>query len=111
MLNERHDDSFKAIIEVCYRYNAIALLLILKQSPQQMPIGEQLLRIIEKLGILVAISFDSSKNERVNKIFEESHIGMTLCTIITSINICISLLIATELSYHLHRDIELRLHI
>lgn len=68
-----------------------------------MPIGERMLRIIEKLGILVAITFDSSKNERVNKIFEESHIGMTLFTTITSINICISLLITAGLLYHLRK--------
>ena len=40
-----------------------------------MSVSERLLRIIERVGILVALTFDSARNETQNVAFEGSHIG------------------------------------
>ena len=40
-----------------------------------MSVSERLLRIIERVGILVALTFDRSQNETQNKTFERSHLG------------------------------------
>ena len=38
-------------------------------------VSEQLLRITERVGILVAITFDTSQNETLNHTFNGSHIS------------------------------------
>ena len=40
-----------------------------------MSVSERLLRIIERVGILVALTFDNTRNETQNATFEGSHIG------------------------------------
>ena len=45
------------------------------QSPRQMAVSERLLKIIERIGILVARTFDSGRNETQNATFEGSHLG------------------------------------
>ena len=39
------------------------------------PIGERLLRITERVGILVAITFNTSQDETLNHTFNGSHIS------------------------------------
>ena len=52
------------------------------QGPQQMPVSERLLKIIERVGILVALTFDSDQNETQNTTIYTSHIGKctAICT-------------------------------
>ena len=45
-----------------------------------MSIGERMLRIIERVGILLATTFDSSQSETMNINFSYSYIGM--CVVI-----------------------------
>ena len=40
-----------------------------------MAVSERLLKIIERIGILVARTFDSGRNETQNATFEGSHLG------------------------------------
>ena len=40
-----------------------------------MAVSERLLKIIERIGILVALTFDSGRNETQNATFEGSHLG------------------------------------
>ena len=44
-----------------------------------MPVSERLLRIIEGVGILVALTFNRAQNETQNATFERSHIGKCIC--------------------------------
>ena len=41
-----------------------------------MSVSEQLLRIIERVGILVGYTFDDAQNETQNATFEGSHLGI-----------------------------------
>ena len=52
-----------------------------------MSVGERMLRIIERVGILVATTFDSFQNDTMNRNFDYSHIGMFVVTYITCIHI------------------------
>ena len=46
-----------------------------------MAVGERLLRIIERVGILFALTFNSTQNETLYATFNESHISMLyVCT-------------------------------
>ena len=49
-----------------------------------MSVSERLLRIIERVGILVAFTFDSAQNETQNATFEGSHLGMYRIIIVTT---------------------------
>ena len=44
-----------------------------------MSVSERLLRIIERVGILVALTFDSEQNETQSATFERSHISKCVC--------------------------------
>ena len=48
-----------------------------------MPVGERMLRIIERVGILVATTLDSFESDTMNTIFKYSQIGMYVVTLRT----------------------------
>ena len=54
------------------------ILLLLLYDPQQKRArraSERLLRIIEKVGILFAFTFNMTDNDSQNELFNDSHIG------------------------------------
>ena len=82
MLYERHDDSFEAthatMVRNCYYFIDTAILLLLLFDPQRRPArraSERLLRIIEKVGILFAFTFNRTHSKSQNETFNGSHIG------------------------------------
>jgi len=97
MLYERHDDSFEAtlatMVRNCYYFIVLLLLLFDPQRRQARRASERLLRIIEKVGILFAFTFNMTHSESQNETFNGSHIGKCFQLSIVSALKCYRILI------------------